>query len=73
MAEAGIFFSNIIDRMKELATFGRYKYQALPENVTREEVQRRAQVWADRHKKAVRLTLAVMALLAIAYFVFEFK
>lgn len=67
--------SSILARMKELTAKlgGPYKYTALPENVTRDEVQRRAQVWADRHRRAVRLTLAAMALLAVAYFVFEFR
>ncbi|KAK7750813.1 hypothetical protein SLS62_007212 [Diatrype stigma] len=68
-------FSDILAKMKELSEKlgGPYKYTALPENVTRDEVQRRAQVWADRHRRAVRLTLAAMALLAVAYFVFEFR
>lgn len=59
--------------MKELAKFGPYKYTALPENVTPEQVQKRARIWADRHRRAVRITLAVMAILAVAYFVFEFR
>lgn len=68
-------FSDLRAKMKELTEklSGAYAYTALPENVTRDEVQRRAQLWADRHRRAVRLTLAAMALLAVAYFVFEFR
>ncbi len=66
-------FSDVVEKMKGLVKFGPYKYTALPENVSREEVQKRARIWADRHKKAVKLTLAAMALLAILYFVFEFR
>ena len=65
--------ANWMEKMKELAKFGPYKYTALPENVSPDELRRRAQVWADRHRRAVKLTLAVMAVLAIGYFGFEFK
>ena len=63
-----------MEKMKErLANLGPYKYSALPENVSRDELRRRAQVWADRHRRAVKLTLAVMAVLALGYFGLEFR
>ncbi|RYP59830.1 hypothetical protein DL770_010133 [Monosporascus sp. CRB-9-2] len=67
-------FADFIDRMKGLLKGGPpHTYEALPENVSRDEVQRRAQAWADRHKRAVKATLGTMVIVAIAYFVFEFR
>ncbi|KAI1331468.1 histidine phosphatase superfamily [Xylariaceae sp. FL0255] len=49
-----------------------FSYTALPENVTQEEVQRRARLWVDRHQKAVRLALVALLLSVAGFFAIYF-
>ncbi|KAI1334851.1 histidine phosphatase superfamily [Xylariaceae sp. FL0016] len=49
-----------------------HSYSALPENVSQDELQRRAKAWAERHKAAVKLTLAAMIFAAIGFFIVSF-
>ncbi|KAI0022664.1 histidine phosphatase superfamily [Xylariomycetidae sp. FL0641] len=63
------------DLWTELTSFVMRKshsYSALPENVSQEELQRRAKAFADRHRAAVKLTMAAMFLTALGFFLVSF-
>lgn len=62
-----------IAQMKEFVFKRSYKYTALPENVGRDEVQRRAQVFGRRHRSAVKVTLGVLLVIAGAWFFLGLK
>ncbi|CAJ2513656.1 Uu.00g017750.m01.CDS01 [Anthostomella pinea] len=65
-------FSDIWNRLTAFVTGKQYTYTALPETITQDDLRQRAKVWADRHKAAVKVTMAAMLMTAIAFFVVSF-
>ncbi|KAI1367851.1 histidine phosphatase superfamily [Xylaria arbuscula] len=61
-------FSDLKDRLKAVMSGKQVKYSALPENVSQEESQRRAESWAHRHKSLLRLTGVALLLAIIGIF-----
>ncbi|KAI8629510.1 histidine phosphatase superfamily [Xylariaceae sp. FL1651] len=64
--------SDLKDRVTAFVTRKQFNYSALPEDIGQERFRRRATVWADRHKSALRLTGAIMILAAVGIFVVSF-
>ena len=61
-----------LDRIGAAMGGGRFKYSPLPARNPVREAQSTTGVWSDRHRSALKFTMAAMSILVIGYMVVAF-
>lgn len=63
---------DVMDTIRAVMRGGRFKYSPLPPRNPVREAQSSTGIWSDRHKSALKFTMAAMFLLVVGYMVIAF-